>query len=528
MTVYYNKIRIISVITFVFIAGFISTAKGGVPLDAPEIVDMKIVGAMGDVYNDITNDLMLNGNYLYCAMSQNGGLRTLNVSDPTNMILTSEWHDGTGGGGQTHGLARKGTVLYMTNWSPHIGLRVFNISDPAHPLLIHTIATTTSSWDITADGDLLFITVSNGFNVYGIDIFDTSIPSSLKRLTFFQTPSRALGQVARYGNYMYLPMRNWLYVYNITDPVNPAFVRELTFNANTGGAPTRIYNGYLYMAAGYSIENNWMDGGLYIFSLTDPSNPQQVGPFYPRSTCKDLDVQHSGRYAIIPTGGNGVLALDVSNPSNILGLWQAEMEWPDTGPGGYEDAAAGVGDYVFIGTDTPGGCTEYCGGRVYAVRLETPMPPIIAEVTPDPDVACIGKAYSKQLSLLQGTPLPTWSVVQAPGGTLVDNNGLVSGWIPNPVDIVGGPFIFEIRATNEDGQDTEGWQVIVKSIANFDNDNDVDQEDFGWFQTCYTGSGVFPTTECEPADLDSDRDVDVEDFAIFQTCMGGPDDPPGC
>ncbi|UCD29617.1 MAG: hypothetical protein JSV03_03815, partial [Planctomycetota bacterium] len=59
-------------------------------------------------------------------------------------------------------------------------------------------------------------------------------------------------------------------------------------------------------------------------------------------------------------------------------------------------------------------------------------------------------------------------------------------------------------------------------------DNDVDQEDFGWFQTCYTGSGVFPTTECEPADLDSDRDVDVEDFAIFQTCMGGPNNPPGC
>ena len=55
----------------------------------------------------------------------------------------------------------------------------------------------------------------------------------------------------------------------------------------------------------------------------------------------------------------------------------------------------------------------------------------------------------------------------------------------------------------------------------FDGDDDVDQEDFGFLQACLSGSGVLMEELCEPADLDRDVDVDTEDLERFQECMGG-------
>ncbi|UCD28724.1 MAG: hypothetical protein JSV03_16880 [Planctomycetota bacterium] len=63
----------------------------------------------------------------------------------------------------------------------------------------------------------------------------------------------------------------------------------------------------------------------------------------------------------------------------------------------------------------------------------------------------------------------------------------------------------------------------------FDNDDDVDQEDFGRLQECF-GADVISETECRIADFNMDYSVDQGDFNIFQSCMNGPDNTPlpGC
>lgn len=60
--------------------------------------------------------------------------------------------------------------------------------------------------------------------------------------------------------------------------------------------------------------------------------------------------------------------------------------------------------------------------------------------------------------------------------------------------------------------------------ADFDRDGDVDQEDFGLLQRCYSGSDQ-PQTDsaCQPAVLDNDDDVDLGDLAVFRGCFSGPD-----
>ncbi len=159
--------------------------------------------------------------------------------------------------------------------------------------------------------------------------------------------------------------------------------------------------------------------------------------------------------------------------------------------------------------------------------VDAPVAPVIAEVAPDPDSALPGAAYERQLALTQGTQPITWSVVQAPPGTRVSTIGRVTGWTPGLGDLAE-PVTFTIQADNIAGSDTESWQVRVYSRADLDRDGDVDQEDFGPFQTCFSGDARPYDPGCQSADLDGDSDVDPADFGIFSSCLGGSDRTPPC
>jgi hypothetical protein len=60
----------------------------------------------------------------------------------------------------------------------------------------------------------------------------------------------------------------------------------------------------------------------------------------------------------------------------------------------------------------------------------------------------------------------------------------------------------------------------------FDGDGDVDSQDFGHLQECFTG-GLSPVQDpaCKDARMDSDSDIDESDAARFLSCMSGPGQP---
>lgn len=60
------------------------------------------------------------------------------------------------------------------------------------------------------------------------------------------------------------------------------------------------------------------------------------------------------------------------------------------------------------------------------------------------------------------------------------------------------------------------------SDADFDEDNDVDLDDFAHFQRCLTGDGVTQVdADCRDARLDTDDDVDALDLDLFLSCISG-------
>ncbi len=73
-------------------------------------------------------------------------------------------------------------------------------------------------------------------------------------------------------------------------------------------------------------------------------------------------------------------------------------------------------------------------------------------------------------------------------------------------------------------------------VFDADNDNDVDQDDFGIFQRCYTGLNdpqqVFSTLpiECTCMDIDGDQDLDQVDLIALTSCFSGAAVPaaPAC
>lgn len=104
-------------------------------------------------------------------------------------------------------------------------------------------------------------------------------------------------------------------------------------------------------------------------------------------------------------------------------------------------------------------------------------------------------------------------------------------------------FEFTMTAPLTPGVHTTDWRMVrdgvtwfgptlVKQIdvgrefarGDFNYDGDVDMEDFGHLQACYSGVGIIVTDPtCLNASLDGDSDVDPSDFQIFQACFTGPD-----
>lgn len=66
------------------------------------------------------------------------------------------------------------------------------------------------------------------------------------------------------------------------------------------------------------------------------------------------------------------------------------------------------------------------------------------------------------------------------------------------------------------------------SIADFDQDGDVDQSDFAHLQTCYTPPAAHVGASCTNADFTGDTAVDQVDLQVFLNCMTGAGQPPGC
>jgi len=232
----------------------------------------------------------------------------------------------------------------------------------------------------------------------------------------------------------------------------------------TTSAYTTLIDGPTY----YAVDNRYLDPNNVVYRWREGTGSDDTLIICPNPTS-------SARAALEfwldttahPSGNPNYLALRGTQIAMPRG-WNGQQ---DNVTGAIWIAAIRGGFHVIRSDDSS---ASYETGRNWTDAASpfspAPQAPVIAEVTPDPRMIPAGIPYVQQLSLVAGTPAPTWSILQGPPGAQVDSTGKVAGWTPSAGDM-GRTFTFEVQATNSAGSDTETWQVKVLQTNNgFIND----------------------------------------------------------
>jgi hypothetical protein len=152
-----------------------------------------------------------------------------------------------------------------------------------------------------------------------------------------------------------------------------------------------------------------------------------------------------------------------------------------------------------------------------------------AASNPSPSNGAVHAALSPTLSWTAGAGATSHNVYfgTSSPGTLQGNQAGTT-FAPGTLAL-GATYYWHVDEVNENGSmPGEVWSFTTQYyLGDFDNDGDIDQEDFGPFQTCYTGTGT-PQTDpaCARARMDDDGDVDLDDATVFLECASGPGHTP--
>lgn len=145
-------------------------------------------------------------------------------------------------------------------------------------------------------------------------------------------------------------------------------------------------------------------------------------------------------------------------------------------------------------------------------------------------------ASTYKVTLLFASPLAggeTWTVrvadtlrssaaSMALDGEVADPNSPAS--LPSGDGMPGGAAVFHFGTPQD-------LPPCNNPIADLDGDDDVDMDDFGAIQACFTGkddpANAYNLFQCHCADRDGDWDVDDVDMGVFLQCISGPEIPAG-
>ena len=94
--------------------------------------------------------------------------------------------------------------------------------------------------------------------------------------------------------------------------------------------------------------------------------------------------------------------------------------------------------------------------------------------------------------------------------------------------IVDGPIVHVTTSIGwiSGGAGAGVLSYLVYVPGDINDDGVIDELDFNGFESCFTGPGSEPAdTTCLIFDFDEDNDVDCDDWAFFRAAWSGPDPP---
>ncbi len=197
---------------------------------------------------------------------------------------------------------------YVGTWAgggcPGTGVKVVDISDPARPRLVSTLAAhaNTSAEDIVVrrvntpffQGDLLAVGLqicnTNSPGLRGLELYDVTAPAAPQLLSFFDTTNESRGVheldlLVRGGRvFALLATQARFRLVEVTDPRNPRQVSDWHLTEKlgeplTGDPPlnSKFVHSALASPDGTLAFLSYWDAGVMILDITDPAAPRYLG-----------------------------------------------------------------------------------------------------------------------------------------------------------------------------------------------------------------------------------------------------------
>jgi hypothetical protein len=273
------------------------------------------IGFLNITNSQSPNGVAISNNVFYAA--ENFFLRTVDISDPATPEVTSVIDINSG-----FDVFVSGDYLYLTELND--GLKIFDLVDPLHPVLVGQIET-----DVYEISDFASCVVHAGNHAIvaerysGSILIDVSVPDQPQVSGFLQS-LYSVQQAAVANGYTYIAQGisqpGGMYVLDISDPAQPASV---------GFLPTDYYSNLIVVEGntGYLGEGGHHQG-IHTLDLSTPSDPVQLS-FYPMPERNLQGMYLSGNYLYVAQDTEGLAILDVTDtlPVEIARITDINKAW---------------------------------------------------------------------------------------------------------------------------------------------------------------------------------------------------------
>jgi hypothetical protein len=263
--------------------------------------------------------LDLDGGYVYAGWELcnwwyfyacSGGLKVLDVSDPAHPLEVSSYDlpNSASGltvtGGYAYVLWKAEDYYHYHEWG---GMKILDVSNPAVPVEVGSI-------DYSGDdGAPLGMTITNGYGyvvadyLYTYDLTDPTAP------VLVDTSRYSGKDIAVFGDYAYVVGCCGLLTMSLADPAHPVFTGSVGVDGMTEAVALQVNYAYL-SETGYFSGNAFVFGGLRVIDVISPTAPVEVA--YLPLPYGSRGVAIKDNQAYVAEVYNGLSIVDISTPTD--------------------------------------------------------------------------------------------------------------------------------------------------------------------------------------------------------------------
>ncbi len=262
-----------------------------------------VIHKLGDYYTpEYPRSVVVCGDTVYIA-DYTAGLQILDVSIPQSPALLGSYNTP----GEANAVVVKNQIAYIADGEP--GLIILDVANPQAPILLSTYDTPGNADDVFIGHNKAYIADYSG----GITILDISNPA----FPLLLNSDSSIGYVSSIWidfnqNIAYAAGGEFLKIVNIIDPTNMQLLSTLAFDEEI--INTVVVRDSIAYVAG-------QNGGLYLYDVSDPINPTFINNL--NMNAEDIVLKNNIAYMATLASFS---MIDISNPYNleIIGSYDVE------------------------------------------------------------------------------------------------------------------------------------------------------------------------------------------------------------